>query len=248
MFMSSLHKIALLSLLLVSPLMVGAQELLPGDNGLEDYHTQPRWRESESHPLRVAAYILHPVGWLAREVVFRPFSWFASSTETRRSVMGFREPYDYRQPECFSVDDSVPDCRSMAPFNYERNVTDTDESASGVAHMYFPDVNFDFDKRTLNQLGLGRVRQVADVLSKNPVKVVLEGHADYKGSDAYNQKLGMDRAEAVKSELARLGISTDRLSTVTFGESRPLINEDTDYARAVNRRVEVHSDNGTAAQ
>ena len=40
-----------------------------------------------------------PLGWLAREAVFRPISYFASSTEVTRSVMGYREPYDFRQPE-----------------------------------------------------------------------------------------------------------------------------------------------------
>jgi hypothetical protein len=80
------------------------------------------------------------------------------------------------------------------------------------------------------------------------VKVVLEGHTDYIGSDGYNQKLGMDRAEAVRSELVSQGIASDRLATVTFGESRPVINEQTDHARAVNRRVEVHiDDQGGAA-
>ncbi|MCB0311192.1 MAG: hypothetical protein KDD42_08150, partial [Bdellovibrionales bacterium] len=49
-----------------------AQDQLPYDNGLSTYHSAPRYRESESHPLRVLAYVVHPVGWLAREVIFRP--------------------------------------------------------------------------------------------------------------------------------------------------------------------------------
>lgn len=237
------------------PASVLAQDLLPADNGLATYHTSPRYRESESHPLRVAAYVVHPVGWLAREVVFRPLSYFASSTETTRSIMGYREPFDYRQPECFSADDSSPDCRSIMPFNYDAPGATTGGAVEPAAlatepqrQVYFPDVNYDFNVRKLNDLGRGRAHQLAALLNKEPgLKVVLQGHADYKGADQYNEKLGLDRAEALRQELVALGVSADRLSTVTFGESQPLLPEQEDWARAVNRRVEVHVDGGTAA-
>ena len=242
--------ISLLAALSLSVSMVNsavAQDVLPADNGLETYHTSPRYRESESHPLRVLAYVVHPVGWLLREGIFRPLSFFASSTEVTRSVMGYREPYDYRQPECFSADDSVPDCRSVQPFNYATAPTNDDDTAaldtSSTRQVYFPNVNFDFNKRTLNQLGRGRVQQIAQMLSESPnLKVVLQGHTDYKGTNKYNEKLGLDRAESVRQELIALGVPADRLSTVTFGETQPVYTEDTDWARAVNRRVEVQAD------
>jgi outer membrane protein OmpA-like peptidoglycan-associated protein len=229
---------------------VAAQEVIPADNGLYSYHTAPRYRESESHPLRVLAYIVHPIGWVAREVIFRPLSYFASSTETTRSVMGYREPYDYRQPECFSADDSVPDCRAVMPFNYDQIPSvDTTGSLSGSEKaVYFPDVNFDFDSRKLNDLGRSKVRSISQTLQKGgAVKVVLQGHTDFKGSDEYNMKLGVDRAEAVRAELVALGVAADRLSTVTFGESQPLFAEQEDWARAANRRVETHYDEGGTA-
>ena len=222
-----------------------AQDVLPADNGLEDYHTAPRWRESESHPLRLLAYVVHPIGWFAREIVFRPLSFFASSTEGTRSIMGYREPYDYRQPECFSSDDSVPDCRTVMPFSYNKSHR---EPVAPQSSVFFPNVNFDFDRHALTTLGKGKVAQVADLLKKDgSVKVVLQGHSDYIGGDKYNQKLGLNRADEVRKELVRLGIPSERLSTVTFGETQPLINEKTDAARAVNRRVEVHVDSGDMA-
>jgi peptidoglycan-associated lipoprotein len=242
---------------------VEAQDTLPHDNGLATYHTAPRYRESESHPLRIVGYILHPIGWVLREGIFRPLSYFASSTETTRSVMGYREPYDYRTPECFSADDSTPDCRGMQPFNYDNepmsgSVDETgteaapdsaaDTVGSQARQVFFPDVNFDFNKRALNDLGRGRVRQVAQLLStQSTVKVVLQGNADSKGADGYNEKLGLDRAEVVRSELITLGVSPERLSTVSFGESQPVFADDTEWARAVNRRVAVQPDEGAAA-
>lgn len=249
-------KIFLSLFVLVSLMPVGAssQDILPEDNGIYSYHTSPRYRESESHPLRIAAYVVHPIGWVLREAIFRPLSYFASSTETTRSVMGYREPFDYRQPECFSADDSIPDCRAHPPFNYDTGAGEGtgglgDTAAySGDRQVYMPDVNFNFDKRVLNDLGRGRAHQIASLLNKSGgLHVVLEGHADYVGPDAYNEKLGMDRAEAVRAELVALGVSADRLSTVTFGESQPVFTEQEDWARAVNRRVEVHA-GGTAAK
>ena len=50
----------------------------------------------------------------------------------------------------------------------------------------------------------------------------------------------MDRAEAVRQELVNLGVPAERLSTVTFGKSQPIYSEQEDWARAVNRRVEVN--------
>ncbi len=224
-----------------------AQDVLPADNGLSTYHTAPRYRESESHPLRVLAYIVHPIGWVAREVIFRPLSYFASSTEITRSVMGYREPYDYRQPECFSADESVPDCRSVVPFNYDQVPASEAAAVAPERAVYFPDVNFDFNSRKLNTLGRSKVRTVGQILQKGgAVKVVLQGHTDFIGSDEYNMKLGMDRAEAVRQELVALGVAADRLSTVTFGESQPLFTEQEDWARAANRRVEPHYDDGAA--
>lgn len=242
---SVLSLVAALSFFSLSSVAV-AQDVLPADNGLETYHTAPRYRESESHPLRVLAYIVHPIGWVLREGIFRPLSYFAASTETTRSVMGFREPFDYRQPECFSADDSVPDCRSVQPFNYSNNQGDDDTAAldsASARQVYFPNVNFDFNKRTLNQLGRGRVQQIAQMLGESSnLKVVLQGHTDYKGTEKYNEKLGLDRAESVRQELIALGVGADRLSTVTFGETQPIYHEETDWARAVNRRVEVQPD------
>ena len=229
-----------------------AQDKLPVDNGIYSYHTAPRYRESESHPLRVLAYVVHPIGWLAREVVFRPLSYFASSNETTRSVMGYREPYDFRNPECFSGDASVPDCRSVSPFNYadvDAGGDDLgDETAllpEGTRNVYMPDVNFDFNSRKLNDLGKGRVKQLSQMLQEDGgVNIVLEGHTDYIGSLGYNEKLGLDRAEAVRQELLALGVAPERVSTVTFGKTKPIFEEQEDWARAVNRRVEVHVDDG----
>lgn len=107
-----------------------AQERLPMDSSegeFGEYHPSPAYRESESHPLRILAYIVHPIGWLAREVIFRPLSYFASSTPETRAISGYREPHDFRRPSCFSRSDSIPDCRQVKPFDYDLSEDDFSE-------------------------------------------------------------------------------------------------------------------------
>ena len=256
-----LGKKVLLSFLAVTlvsvPLVVSAQDTMPTDNGIGTYYTEPRYRPSEEHPLRWVAYALHPVGWIAREVFVRPVSYLISSTEITRSFFGYREPNDFRSSDCFSTDASVPDCRSIPPYNYD-SVDVEDAALTGdlaapqsiqvERSVYFPDVNFDFDKNTLNDLGKGKVRQIAKLLQENSSgKVVLEGHTDAKGTDAYNDKLGQNRNEAVRQELAALGIPAAQItSSVSFGKTKPVFTEQENWANAVNRRVEVHLDNTSA--
>jgi outer membrane protein OmpA-like peptidoglycan-associated protein len=216
-----------------------AQEQIPRDNSdvYGEYHRPPAYRESESHPLRILAYIVHPIGWLAREVIFRPFSYFASSTPETREIMGYREPHDIYRPTCFSGNTDVPDCRKINPFNYQRG---DGSELSEKQVVFFPDVNFDFDARALNAEGKKKAAMVASMIEKGaPVDVELQGHTDARGSDSYNQRLGMDRAHAVKKELVRLGVDSQRLHTLSFGERKPLFEETAEWAHAANRRVEV---------
>ncbi len=245
----------LFSILLVSLLslnLVSAEEYLPVDNGLVSYHVQPRYRPSEEHPLRFVAYALHPIGWLLREGFTRPISYLMGSTEETKSIFGFREAADYRTPSCFSASNAIPDCRSIPPYNYELapgeigGFVKDDQAktarivAANSKHL-FPNVNFEFNSSKLNTLGKAKVLEISDIITKGgAVEVVLEGHTDSVGTDEYNNKLGMDRAESVRAELVKLGLSADSLSTVTFGKTRPLVDKDTVEARALNRRVEVH--------
>ncbi len=251
-FSAALLKSALAVVLCLSGVNVQAQEVLPVDNGIPSvsgYHNSPRYRDSESHPLRVAGYILHPVGWLLREGIFRPLSYFASSSETTRSVMGYRDQYDFRNPECF-FDDPTPDCRQVVPFNYDPDARVKREGmpAAGLnqipesqRQIFFPNINFDFNKRALSPLGKSQARQVAEMIKTQPgdLKIVLQGHTDKRGTETYNSKLGLDRALAVRAELVALGVDANRMSTISFGESQPLDSSDTEDAYAANRRVET---------
>jgi outer membrane protein OmpA-like peptidoglycan-associated protein len=113
------------------------------------------------------------------------------------------------------------------------------EKVVEVEKFIFPAVAFRFDSVELTDLGKGQVYLAAQRLKqKTDIAVVIEGHTDNVGADEYNQKLGMRRAQTVMNELSALGIDRNRMSAATFGESKPAVNQETAWARAVNRRVE----------
>ena len=77
-------------------------------------------------------------------------------------------------------------------------------------------------------------------MSEHPdYRVVLEGHTDSIGKEAYNQKLSEKRANAVAKALEDLGVSGDKIKTVGFGETKPIADNKTKQGRAENRRVEA---------
>lgn len=100
-------------------------------------------------------------------------------------------------------------------------------------------VNFDFDKSVIRPEGKPVLDEAITVLKEEPgITIVVEGHTDSIGTDAYNMKLSERRADAVADYLAAGGVSRKRMSTVGFGESKPVASNETEDGRAQNRRVE----------
>jgi len=72
-----------------------------------------------------------------------------------------------------------------------------------------------------------------------PVFIEIQGHTDATGSDPINQQLGLKRAEAVRLHLSRAGLPLARMSTISYGESAPLADNNTREGRSMNRRVQL---------
>lgn len=98
---------------------------------------------------------------------------------------------------------------------------------------------FDFNKWTLRPLGHQKCDHAASVLKGDTGKIVVTGHTDSKGSDAYNLKLGERRAETVKQCLVDRGIPASRIIVRSKGKSDPIASNDTEEGRQANRRVEI---------
>jgi len=109
-----------------------------------------------------------------------------------------------------------------------------------VEKFVFPQIAFRFNSAKLTDLGKGRAYLAAEALKEEKdIVVVIEGHTDNVGTEEYNMALGLLRAESVKKELESLGVEADRVSVASVGETNPLIPQETSWAHAVNRRVEM---------
>ena len=102
------------------------------------------------------------------------------------------------------------------------------------------DVLFDFDKSVVKPEGRSKLDDLASKVRNVNLEVVIAvGHADSIGSDEYNQKLSVRRAEAVKAYLITKGIETNRIYTEGKGEKQPVASNKTKEGRAKNRRTEI---------
>ena len=226
------------------------------------YAYPDEYDDSQSHPLRIAAYLVHPIGWLAEWLIYRPFHLIVSGTEPQEAFFGHR-PHppvlsaplpmaDYSLAKRVSAKQVRVEPPAPAPVPPPETVKIVEvpvekivvkevpvQKIVEVEKVVFPAVAFAFDSAYLTDLGKGQVFLAAERLKeKNDLTVVIEGHADNRGADDYNQKLGLERAQTVMNELVGLGVDRGRISTNSIGESRPLIGQDASWARAVNRRVE----------
>ena len=99
------------------------------------------------------------------------------------------------------------------------------------------DAYFDFNKADIRPDARAALAKTADFLRNYPqIRVTIEGHCDERGSTEYNLALGDRRAGAVKQYLVSLGLSADRISTVSFGKEKPFCNEHNEACWQQNRR------------
>jgi len=105
---------------------------------------------------------------------------------------------------------------------------------------YAADAFFDFDKSVLKPEGKAKLDDlVGKVKDINLEVIIAVGHTDSVGTDAYNQRLSVRRAEAVKAYLVSKGIEKNRVYTEGKGEKQPVADNKTSEGRAKNRRVEI---------
>lgn len=125
----------------------------------------------------------------------------------------------------------------------EQPATTADDSASRAADaekeaFVAEDIHFDFDSSAITPEAAEILKKKAQFLSANAdVNVNIEGHCDDRGTNEYNMALGDKRAQAAKAFLVELGVAEARLSTVSFGEEKPLIaGAKSEEEHAKNRR------------
>ena len=100
-------------------------------------------------------------------------------------------------------------------------------------------IYFEFDDTTVKVDYLAVLELHAKFLMETGMTVTLEGHADERGTPAYNLALGEGRGNAVKQYLMNYGLSADQINVVSYGEERPAASGQDEMSWAKNRRVEL---------
>ncbi len=105
--------------------------------------------------------------------------------------------------------------------------------------LSFDNIYFDFNSATIKRESYGILDEVAAILSANPnAQIQIAGHTDSDGDESYNQTLSEQRAQSVYNYLVNKGVEASRLSTIGYGESQPVVPNNSSANKALNRRIE----------
>lgn len=112
-----------------------------------------------------------------------------------------------------------------------------DLTSKGKSILY---INFDVDQSFVKAENRETLVQIVEALQKNQdLKISIEGHTDNTGNASHNKTLSEKRAKAVMDQIVSLGIPADRLKSAGFGSEKPLVANDSESNKALNRRVEL---------
>ena len=146
----------------------------------------------------------------------------------REGSQGGYDMYTFELPEEIRSDSA----------NYLATV-DIVELAPGDA-VILQNIQFEYNSAALTESSEAGIQMLTEFLQRNPLlKVELAGHTDNVGSDSYNLKLSSERAEVVRQALVNKGIDATRLTAQGYGATRPLVPNDSEEQRAMNRRTEM---------
>ena len=105
---------------------------------------------------------------------------------------------------------------------------------------YSKTILFDTAKASIREESYAVLQNIVDIMKEYPnTSFVIEGHTDSRGSDSLNQRLSDERAASVKNYLTTIGMDASRLSSIGYGETRPIATNNTAAGRQQNRRVEI---------
>ena len=152
-------------------------------------------------------------------------------------------------PEPDNDKDGIPDAQDLCPNEPEtvNGYADTDGCPDEQQVRVLGDkivlddrVHFYVNSFIIRKISYPLLTRLGKLISDHPeyVHVSVEGHADERGPDNFNQKLSEDRARAVMEFLLKAGIQPERLSSIGYGSTRPLVDKKSEYALLLNRRVE----------
>ncbi len=152
-------------------------------------------------------------------------------------------------PEPDNDQDGIPDAQDLCPNEPETvngyadadGCPDEDQVRVVGDKIVLDDrVHFYVNSFVIRRISYPLLTRLSKLIGDHPeyTHVSVEGHADERGPDDFNQKLSEDRARAVLEFLVKRGIAQGRLSSLGFGSNKPLVDKKSEYALLLNRRVE----------
>jgi peptidoglycan-associated lipoprotein len=176
--------------------------------------------------------------WVVATVIVLPVIFFTASCAKKEVVKS--QPVSMTAPEVQKAPDrpaeeAKPDVR----IEEDRLRAETAAREAALAAFVGENIHFAFDSYLLSDQAGQILADKAEYLRTNPdVTVTVEGHCDDRGTSEYNIALGERRAESVKRFLVNLGIGTNRLNTISYGEERPIATGHDEDSWAENRRAQ----------
>ena len=129
--------------------------------------------------------------------------------------------------------DRFDECQNT-PSGYQVN-------SDGCINIFKFNINFNYKNTNLRNEDMANINKFVKFLKTYPnYNAEIQGHTDSVGSEAYNKKLSLKRANTVMNIIITMGIDKDRLTAKGYGENYPIITNSTEWGRAENRRVEAH--------
>ncbi|NTV01634.1 MAG: OmpA family protein [Chlorobiaceae bacterium] len=130
--------------------------------------------------------------------------------------------------------------RQAADIRREVEGAQVERVGEGIRVVFDTGILYSTGSSTLNPASRYNIEKLSRIMNRyNDTNIVIEGHTDNIGGEASNQMLSERRAESVASLLRTYGVSGRRMSTVGYGQTRPVATNETEYGRRQNRRVEV---------
>lgn len=141
--------------------------------------------------------------------------------------------------------DGIPDRNDACPEQYgkpENQGCPLAKETMDIIKKISENTYFETNKAELKKSCIPSLDSLATILKQNPeVAIRIEGHTDNVGSSENNLKLSKERAASVRAFLISKGIDPGRITSEGFGDTRPLMSNDTEEGKSKNRRVEVHT-------
>jgi len=136
--------------------------------------------------------------------------------------------------------DQIPEIGAAQTSAYEEDIIEPQAEEGSSFADYRPIINFDYRTATITPEAYEKLDRFAAVAKLRPdYEIVIRGYTDNVGSQKFNEKLSRSRAKFIERYLVEKGVSPERIEIIGMGESEPLVPNDTQEGRAVNRRAEI---------